>query len=279
LEALRLVSRRRIATQGGGDRRSPLRGNSLQLVDYRPYVPGDDLRQVDWNTYGRSGELFLRLYEDERTLTVHLLIDVSDSMDWGTPNKRQASLHLASALTYLALSSYDRVHIAYLGDRVVGQAGPFWGQPQRASALAALAQAPTARQTDLATSVGTYVDRIRQPGILILITDLLSPTTEAGLRRFASARHETIVLQVLAPEELNPEPAEDVRLVDRETGRSIDVNLDLATIARYRERLEAWLERMVAMCRERNARYARFSSADDLERDVMRALRSKGVLG
>lgn len=278
LEGLTLLSRRRLATRGQGDRRSPMRGHSLQLVDYRPYVPGDDPRQVDWNAYGRSGELFLRLYEDERTLTVHLLVDVSDSMDWGLPNKRSAALRLASALAYVALSSYDGLRIAYLGDRVVGQDGPYWGQPRRASALAALAQAPTARRTDLLASVGAYADRIREPGVLILITDLLSPTAEAGLRRFASARHEAVVLQLLAPQELDPEPAEDVQLVDRETGQSIDVNLDLATLARYRERLDRWFERLAGLCRERNARYARFSSADDLERDIIRALRLQGIL-
>src|SRR5947209_2424870 len=85
LEGLSVRSRRRQAYLGQGDRRSPMRGNSLQLVDYRPYVPGDDLRQVDWNVYSRSGELFVRLYEDERTLTVHVLVDISRSMDWGIP--------------------------------------------------------------------------------------------------------------------------------------------------------------------------------------------------
>lgn len=278
LDCLSLLSRRHLATRGQGDRRSPRRGQSLQLVDYRPYVAGDDPRQVDWNAYGRSGELFLRLYEDERTLTVHLLLDVSDSMDWGVPNKRAAALRLASALAYVALSSYDRLQIAYLGDRVVGQAGPYFGLPRRASALAALAKAPTARRTDLLASVGAYADRIREPAVLILITDLLSPTAEDGLRRLATGRHETVVLQLLAPQELDPEPAEDVQLVDRETGQSIDVNLDLATIARYRERLEQWLDRIAVLCRERNTRYARFSSADDLEREVIRALRRQGIL-
>src|SRR5579859_3313253 len=251
LEGLTLVSRSRLGRQGQGDRRSPLRGHSLQLVDHRAYVAGDDPRQVDWNAYARSGELFLRLYEDERTMTVHLLIDVSDSMDWGTPNKKQAALRLASALAYVALSSYDRLQIAFLSDRVVGQAGPFWGQAQRASALEALARAPSSSRTDLQASIAAYVDRIRQPGILILLTDLLSRTAEAGLRRFANARHEAVVLHILAPQELDPEQAEDVRLVDRETGQSIDVNLDRATLARYRERLGAWLEGLAILCRER----------------------------
>jgi uncharacterized protein (DUF58 family) len=257
-----------------------MRGNSLQLVDFRPYVPGDDLRQVDWNVYGRSGELFVRLYEDERVLTVHLLIDVSQSMDWGMPNKREAALRLAAALSYIALSRYDQVQIGFLGDRIVGRAGPFWGQHQRAAALAALARAPAGATTDFAASVTGYLDRLRSsgPGLLIFLTDLLSPTAEAGLRRLAAGRHEAVILHLLSPQELDPTADEDVELVDRETGQTVELNLDLATLATYRRRLEEWTERLARLCRERDARYLRLSSADDLERDVLRALRTQRIV-
>jgi uncharacterized protein (DUF58 family) len=233
---------------------------------------------VDWNAYGRTDQLFVRLYEDERTLTVHLLVDVSKSMDWGTPNKRQRVLGLAGALAWVALSGYDRLQIGFLGERLIGQAGPFWGERKRAAALAALAAAPSANQTNFAASLSGYVDRLRQPGLLILLTDLLSPTAEDGLRRLATARHESVVIHVLAPQELAPEPAEDVQLVDRETGQSIEVNLDLATLARYRERVAAWCEHLGQLCRERNARYVRLSSGDNLETSMIRTLRVNGVL-
>lgn len=284
LERLSLVTRGRLATHRQGDRRSPLRGSSLQLVDFRAYAPGDDLRQVDWNAYGRSGELFVRLYEDEKVLTVHLLIDVSRSMDWGAPSKREAALRLAAALGCVALSGSDRVMVGFLGDKVIGRAGPFWGLHQRAALFAALAGAPAATTTDFAASVGAYVDRLRaQPGggasLLLFLTDLLSPTAEAGLRRMANdPRRECVVLQLLAPQELDPESAEDVQLVDRETGQTIELNLDLATLGRYRQRLAEWTNRLAALCRERNARYLRLSSADDLESTILRSLRSRGIV-
>lgn len=278
LERLTLVSRRRKARQGQGDRRSPLRGNSLQFLDFRAYVPGDDLRQVDWSAYGRSGALFVRLYEDEQILTVHLLIDVSRSMDWGSPSKREQALQIAGALACIALGSYDRLQIGFLADRTVSVVGPFWGQHERPAVFAALAAAPLAEHTDFAASVGSYLDRVRQSGLLIFITDLLSSTAEAGLRRLATAKHEAVVIHLLAPQELHPEPAEDVELVDRETGQTIEVSLDLGTLARYRERLEQWSERLARLCHERNARYLRLSSADDLERTVIRSLRSQGIV-
>ncbi len=278
LETLTLVSRRRLARQGQGDRRSRLRGTSLQYVDFRPYAPGDDLRQIDWNAYGRSGELFIRLYEDEQVLPVHLLIDVSRSMDHGTPNKLQTALQIAGALAYVALCGYDRLQIGFLADRPVGIVGPFWGQHQRAAVFSALAAAPTSPQTDFAASVAGYVDRLKLPGLLIFVTDLLSPTAEDGLRRLATAMHEAIVIHLLSPQELDPEPAEDVQLIDRETGQSVEVNLDLGTLARYRQRLAAWTDRLAQLCRERNARYLRLSSGDDLERSMIRAMRVQGIL-
>src|SRR5262249_14725432 len=85
LEQLQLVSKARLAGTSRGERRSRHRGPSLQFVDYRQYALGDDPRQVDWNAYGRTGHLFVKLFEDEAMLTVHLLVDVSRSMDWGEP--------------------------------------------------------------------------------------------------------------------------------------------------------------------------------------------------
>ena len=278
LESLSLGSRRRLGSQGQGERRSHARGSSLQLVDYRSYSPGDDLRQVDWNVYGRSGELWVRLYEDERSLTVHLLIDVSQSMDYGVPNKRAAALGLASALAYVTLSGYDRLQVGFLADRVVATAGPFWGRHQRSVALGAIAAAPRATRTDVAAGIGNYLDRVRQPALLVLVSDLLSPTAADGVRRLASGRHEATILHLLSPEELDPELAEDVQLVDRETGQSVDVSLDLATLATYRQRLADWSARLGELCRGRDARYLRLSTAEDLERSMLQSLIRQGVL-
>src|SRR5215813_12360963 len=92
-----------------GERRSRHKGSSLEFVDYREYTLGDDPRRVDWNAYGRSGHLFVRLYEDEALLELHLCVDVSRSMDWGEPNKLAAARRLAAALGYVGLARFDRV--------------------------------------------------------------------------------------------------------------------------------------------------------------------------
>src|SRR3954468_7508112 len=86
LERLSLVSRKIKAGQLKGERRSLKRGQSVEFADYRNYTHGDDLRRVDWNAYARMERLFIKLYQEEEDLTVHVLVDASKSMDWGDPN-------------------------------------------------------------------------------------------------------------------------------------------------------------------------------------------------
>ncbi|HYP21391.1 MAG TPA: DUF58 domain-containing protein, partial [Chloroflexia bacterium] len=85
LERLSLISRKLKAGRMKGERRSPRRGQSVEFADYRTYAPGDDLRRVDWNAYARMERLFLKLFQEEEDITVHILIDASKSMDWGDP--------------------------------------------------------------------------------------------------------------------------------------------------------------------------------------------------
>ena len=87
LDRLALLTRRNIAGQMQGERRSPRRGSSVEYADFKPYTPGDDFRQIDWNLYARLEKFFLKLFVAEEEITLHLLIDTSASMDWGEPNK------------------------------------------------------------------------------------------------------------------------------------------------------------------------------------------------
>ena len=101
LERLSILSRRAMAGQLQGERRSPKRGQSVEFADFRPYTPGDDFRRIDWNAYARLERFFLKLFVEEEDLTVHLLVDTSRSMDWGQPNKLWYAVRAAGALGYI----------------------------------------------------------------------------------------------------------------------------------------------------------------------------------
>src|SRR5438270_12756187 len=119
LDSLALITRKAIATGRPGRRRSPLAGSSMEFADYRRYAPGDDFRRIDWRAYARLERLFLRLFEAEENLTVTILIDCSDSMQYGDPSKAALALTLAAALAYIALKCEERVIVGALSNRLL----------------------------------------------------------------------------------------------------------------------------------------------------------------
>ena len=130
LEALSLVSKRVFAGQTKGERRSLKRGSSIEFADFREYTLGDDLRYVDWKAYGRLEKLFLKLFVEEEDLSLHLLIDTSQSMDFGSPlTKADYARRVAAALGYIALSEYDRVLLSSFSQTLGERMPPLRGKP------------------------------------------------------------------------------------------------------------------------------------------------------
>src|SRR5437868_2462447 len=220
LERLQLVSRKRLVGQGQGDRRSRRKGSSLEFADYRHYVEGDDPARVDWNIYSRTDTLFVRLYEEEEVLNVHLLVDASRSMDWGDPSKLRYARRVAAALGYVALNASNRLHVWPLNASAAAY-GPAWGRvragamltfvedfrPSQTSTPVVFGAAPN--PPDLEQSLATFTSRAG--GLVMLVSDLLSPTWEKALSRLAARSGEVVVLHTLSPQELRPTLGGDVR--------------------------------------------------------------------
>ena len=129
LEQLEVVSRRLLAGRMKGDRLSRRKGRGSEFVDFRPYAVGDDLRFLDWNLYARLERLFVRLFLEEEDLHVHLLIDVSRSMDFGAPTKLLYAKRVAAALGFVGLVNLDRVAVTAFADRAVSHSPPLRGRP------------------------------------------------------------------------------------------------------------------------------------------------------
>ena len=279
-ERLSLVNRRRLASSTKGERRSVRRGSSLEFVDYRQYTPGDDLRQIDWNVYGRLDNLVLKLFEDEEVLAVHLLIDKSRSMDWGAPNKLAYARSVAAALGYVALSGYDTVEALQFGRLLQEHYGPGRGRSGVAGLFRFLRDsAGSAGDTDLDASMRAFAARRQPPGLVLLFSDLLDPAGyERPLARLRQAHHEVLLFQVLCPEELRPSVEGDLRLVDRESGEAVEVTLDRRALEDYGERLAAWTAGIAEFCRRHGIGYHRLDSGRPLEQVLFRDLRERGVL-
>jgi uncharacterized protein (DUF58 family) len=286
LERLTLVSRKRLAGQGQGDRRSLRKGSSLEFADYRHYVEGDDPARVDWNIYSRTDTLFVRLYEEEEVLNVHLLIDASRSMDWGEPPKLRYARRLAAALGYIALNAANRLFVWPLSASSTAF-GPAWGRPRagamlsfidefRPSQTATPVVAHTATQPDLEQSLNTFTSRAA--GLIVLISDLLSPSWEKALTRLASRSADVVLLHTLAPEELRPALGGDVRLIDRESGAAISVTLNTDAIRLYSQRLNEWQRNVESFCARHGVCYVPIDTGVGLETLVFDTLRRRNVV-
>jgi len=259
LEGLRVALRQRVKGVRVGDHRTQRRGQSVEFAEHRPYTPGDDPRRIDWNAYARLGDLVVRLFVAEEDVTVHLLVDASASMGFGTPSKLARAQHLAAALGYLALTGSERVSLSVSAD---DRARPLPGLRGRAAvpallqhldALAPLGRAPLEQAASRAVTGPSG-----RSAVAIVLTDALD--AGASLRacwRLAAARHHVTLVHLLCDAELRPSLDDVGSLVDSETHETLDLAVDDEALDRYATHLRAWLGDLTAQCARRGVRYVR----------------------
>lgn len=282
LNQISLIARRVRAGLMKGDRRSSRRGRSVEFADFRSYVPGDELRLVDWNVYARLDQPFVKLLEAEEDLSVYLLLDGSRSMDWGAgeTHKGRFALHLAAALGAVALSTGDRVALTILQSaHAIHLFGPSRGQGSLLRLLQALSEVGFEGKTDLNRALRAFLRRPRQPGLVIVISDLLTPDGhEAGFRLLRARGHDVVLLHTLAPEEIDPPMVGDLSLVDAETGQTSEVTLDETSRSLYRARVAHWRRAVRAEALAQGVRAVSVVTDQPWERFVLYELRRAGVV-
>ena len=276
LERLSLLSRRAFRGSVKGERRSPRRGHSVEFADYRAYGVGDDLRYVDWNIYGRLDRLHVKLFVDEEDLCLHLLVDASASMDFGAPSKLDYAVRVAGALGFVGLVSHERVGLGMLRERVTEGWPPARGRNQVVALLDFLGDVAPSGPTRLNEALSDYALRAREPGVAVVVSDLLDPQGfEAGVRALLERRFDVHLIHLLDASELNPDLAGDLRLYDAETGEARDVTVDGETLRSYRERLARFFERVETFCRGHEVGYHRVSTETPVEEFVVAQLRGR----
>jgi uncharacterized protein (DUF58 family) len=289
LERLAILSRRAMAGQLQGERRSPKRGQSVEFADYRPYSAGDDFRRIDWNAYGRLERFFIKLFVEEEDLNVHLLVDTSASMDWGEPNKLWYAARSAAALGYISLAGLDRVTVTALGNGRDG--GPGYFPPRRGKAQAFalfsfLSALVGAGRADLGPRLKSYAAGATLPGPLLLFSDLMDDGWADGLRALAGRGFDLTVLHLLSPEEIDPTRAGwlseglsgDFKLVDSETGAEVEVSAGEDLVERYKTGLAEWQAELRRFCGARGIHYVPVETSLPFEDLLFSWLRSQGVL-
>ena len=274
LDSLRLSMRGRAHGGAGGSRRSRQTGSSAEFSDYREYIPGDDIRRLDWNAFARFDKLFLKLFMEEQESQVTILLDASASME----AKWKAARAAAEAVGYLALTGGDRLSLQCLKD----------GRALRAPMLAGRAAFP--RLTGFLDGCvpdgkeGSLTDAVRhteglKKGLCFLITD---GYTEDALKEILDylryLRQETAVIQVLSGGELRPDLEGAVKLTDSESGEQIDLLADRSALDAYRDALEAFLKEVRGNCSSREAAHLLLDSEEPFEECFIPLLSRNGMI-
>jgi len=304
LEALVVFSRKVFAGRLRGEQRSRKHGASVEFADFRPYSQGDDFRRIDWNAYARFENLFLKLFTEEEDLFVYLLVDRSASMAFGEPAaKFDLARRIAAALSYIALANLDRVTVMALAydadpagelppaiDVKVPSAGTAARTAQDHLAFARgkgaifsvfdfLRQLRPAGLTDLRRSARDFLTRYRHKGVVVLISDFLSPGGyEDALSQLAVAGYQPMTIQILAPNELQPDISGDFRLIDSETGRPIDISTTKHMLDAYRARARRFVDDLSQFCKSRNIACVQTTAEADFEELILRYLRRAALL-
>lgn len=314
LERLDLRSRRMFPGKLQGERRSKQRGQSVEFEDFRNYVAGDDLRHVDWNVYARLDKLFIKIFQEEQDMALHLAVDASASMDAGDPvapgterkgsaTKLEHAARLAMALGYLALAKQNRVTVSVFGApgvRGVERLPDIRGRRQ-AHRLGAFLMDALWRGREQTGGAGVkahatgegggFDDAMRLvakmrvgTGVFVVLSDFMDPKGyEQGLRALATAGgYDTYCLQVMTPNELEPDAqaiSGDVRLLDAETGRAAEVTITGEVVKRYKQRLADYIETLSEFCRAREMTHALVRTDASIESLVFETLRKRGMVG
>ena len=283
LEQLHLLARRLFRGERRAERRSRQLGSSLEFADYRDYTPGDETRNIDWLAYGRLERLFVKLYEHEQDLPISFLIDASASMLWlppGSPGptKLDQGRRIAAALAYIGLANLDAANLHFFDDRLRTELGVVRGKSQFHRVLSFLTTgAGSSAQTNFRASITAFIQRVRRPGLAIILSDFFDPDYRETLSMLQHAQFEVHALQILHPAELSPTVLGDLRLRDAETGRILDITVNEGMLRRYREELEKHNGELAAFCRSRAIAHAQITTEIPFEEVVLRSLR-EGVM-
>jgi uncharacterized protein (DUF58 family) len=279
LEYLFIVSKKIFQGRLRAERRSRKVGAGIEFADHRDYTPGDDLRYLDWNLFGRMDRLQLRLFEEQEDLYVYLLVDASASMGLGEPQKLTYAKKVAAALAYIGLSNLDRVAIVPFSEGLRSRLAPSRGKGQIFKVFEFLGALGHAGVTDLAGSMESFVHQNKRRGLAVVVSDFYDHKGYAdGLNYLRFNKFHPFVVHLFDERELRPNLRGDLSLIDCETGEVREVTVSPRILEAYRQAHAAWCQELEDFCKKRQMAYFRTPVQTPFEDLILRIFRAGGFL-
>jgi len=272
MEDLELVARGVVEGALQGLHRSPYPGFSVEFDAHREYHPGDDLRYVNWNLWGRTDRLYVKQFKSDTNLNLYLLLDVSRSMlcEHGPAAKWQYGARAAAGLACLAVRVRDAAGLYLLSDRVEAHVPPYVRPGQFHEILATLESAAPVGRTNLGQALDQVLHLCRRRGIVVLISDLFDEDEAAVFSALNTLRywgHEVILLHVLDPWEAELPERGDYEFLDLETGEKIQAHVEWLRES-YQRLVSDWRSQLKHRCEETGIDWVPCRTTDPL-RDVL----------
>ena len=255
LSRLRLRMSHRSSLNVSGSRKSVRKGNSTEFSDFREYMPGDDLRRLDWNAYARLDKLYIREYMEEKEAAVSVLIDTSASMDYGVKSKADLAVDLTAAVSFLALNNTDRVLLYDMREmgRPLAVGG---GRKAFAKVLHWLENREFSGEVDMVSAARKM--RCPGAGVTVVISDFLHPDMleeraenpgyEKLLQYLNYCKQLPVILHTMAAEELHVTLEGALNLIDAETKEKLRLVVDARALDNYERELKRFTERLKKGC-------------------------------
>lgn len=265
--------------RAAGTRLARVRGFGTEFHDFRRYHPGDDLRGIEWSVDARLGQLVVRTYRADGILRVHLLIDTSASMAIGEPDKLSCARRLAALLAYLGVRDRDAVGLATFDDRIRASIAPAVGRAQLRRLMTALETLTPAGSSSLTRTLIDYASAARGPGAVVVVSDFFDPAGAwEGLHCLLHRGLTPAIVQVVAPEEIEPSVEDELDLVDAEHPDALPVTVIPAAVRAYVARLNALSAELGEFCVRHGLPWLRLRSSASVG-DMVQACLRAGLVG
>jgi uncharacterized protein (DUF58 family) len=274
LEHLTLMSRRLHRGEARGEHQTYRKGSSLEFYDYRSYQPGDDFRYIDWSIYSRLHRLFVKLFASEEDLTLHILLDNSESMQFGEPRKIDYARRVGASLGYIGIANLDRVGITSFSSELGNSLPPHRSRSHVFSLFDHFSKLKTGGTTQFNRCLTEFSLREKKSGLAVVISDLLDAEGfDKGLLALLYRGFDVVLIQILDEREIEPARRGAFRLIDGETAEFERVTIDDAMIRLYDRTLQKFFSGVEDFCLKRGIEYLRASTMIPFEDLILKYLR------
>jgi uncharacterized protein (DUF58 family) len=262
-----------------GHHKSPHRGSSVEFAEYRNYVPGDDIRRLDWRVFGRTDRFYMKEFEAETNLRCYLVLDCSASMSFAGKHERKIDFakRLIASLAYLVVHQGDAAGLVCASQKAVFDVPPRRNTAHLQNILETLEKAEPRGDTGLISVLHDLAEKIRRRALVIIFSDFFCDPEQllSCFQHLRFQKHDLAVFHLLDRMELDFKFDRPVRFVDLESSLSL-VTEPAMIREEYLRQLQTFLERLKAGCHEFKADYRQVTTDQDYEKTLADFLVERG---